>query len=222
MIGAAVGTAIVNPILATPASAAVVTVVFPDVTTGFTATSVTATGGGLSLTADNPVGGPFPTAGGINSTVNGLCVLAGNNNPAGRCGYTTANASLSTVLTGVSFNFSKNVSLTGFTIGQISGLTSGSISFGGFGPVTVSSIGFNSLPGLFVGANTPFALTTSGIFSPTSSDGLLRILSIQVDDNPQIPVPGPLPLLGAASAFACSRRLRRRIKSTYTDNNLIG
>lgn len=222
MIGAVVGTAIVNPIFATPASAVTFTLSFPNATPGFTQSTLTTSGGGLTLDVSDPAGGPFPTTGGINSTGSGLCVFAGNNNISGRCGYTTANADTSTTLTGVTFVFSENVNLTGFTVGQIAGLTSGTISFGGSTPVTVSATGFNPLPNLFVGANTPFVITTSGTFSSTDNDGLLRISSIQVDDNPQIPVPGPLPLLGVASAFACSRRLRRRIKSAYSDNNLVG
>jgi len=35
---------------------------------------------------------------------------------------------------------------------------------------------------------------------------------VTLQARPTDSVPGPLPILGAAAAFGCSRRLRRRIK----------
>ena len=55
--------------------------------------------------------------------------------------------------------------------------------------------------------------------SPNSLQGLFSAAKIQgydgsatLLDGPGTPVPGPLPLLGAAAAFQASRRLRRRLK----------
>jgi len=56
--------------------------------------------------------------------------------------------------------------------------------------------------------------TIDGIFfGITSNGGDLGIGTIyEFDPMPATPVPGPLPLLGAAAAFSWSRRLRRRIQ----------
>jgi hypothetical protein len=57
-------------------------------------------------------------------------------------------------------------------------------------------------------ANVPIAVSTTD----TSGKGLLQINAFTVEKVD--PVPGPLPLAGAAAAFSWSRRLRGRIRRT--------
>jgi hypothetical protein len=52
-----------------------------------------------------------------------------------------------------------------------------------------------------VGAASPSGVITTPVVSP-----------VTLQARPTDSVPGPLPILGAAAAFGCSRRLRRRIK----------
>jgi hypothetical protein len=57
-----------------------------------------------------------------------------------------------------------------------------------------------------VQANTP--VTVESTFTQGSMDYWMRNLQFQA-----VPAPGPLPLLGVGTAFACSRRIRRRCKA---------
>lgn len=87
---------------------------------------------------------------------------------------------------------------------------------------TVGANGYNGAYGLFqlksfssqfnlqkLAANQPITIT-SNFGDPTQNnlDYLLQNITVQEQ------VPGPLPLLGAGSAFAWSRKLRTRIKAT--------
>lgn len=209
----AVGIVLVNAVVASAASAATVTFTFPNLNgnpTLQTQSSFDFASGGINLDVTNPVGGPFPTAGGTNTTAQGLCVWAQNGGTQTRCGFTTANADATTNLSGLSFTFDKSVKLTGFNVSSLTNLSSGSLTFGASPAVNFSTTGFNALPNIFVGANTPITFASIGNLSGTNDSGLIRISSLQVEE---VPVPGPLPLFGAATAFTFSRRLRKRIKT---------
>jgi hypothetical protein len=208
---AAVGMVFANAVVAGSASAAPITLTFPNLngtSSPATQASFSFPSGGITLTVDNATGGPFPTAGGLNSTAPGLCVWGKNGGTQTRCGYTTPNADSSSILEGLNLTFSKPVKLTGFTVGQFVNLSSGSLKFGASPAVTVNANGFYTLADVLVGANTPIFLDSDGTLSGTNDSGIIRISSLQVEE-----VPGPLPLLGAATAFTLSRRLRKRITS---------
>jgi hypothetical protein len=201
-----------------PASAATV-LTFTNQTPSTTANSATASAGGITVTANDPVGGPFPANGGINSTSDGLCAFAQNNSDGRRCAYLASPSTDATQLTGFKLSFNKSVFITGFDIGLFDNpnLNSGTITFGTSPSVSFSSTGFKSLSGpLLVEENTPLSIVTAGDFVNTANPGgLFRIQSLTVEE-----VPGPLPLLGAASAFAYSRKLRSKVKSNNVINNI--
>jgi len=200
-----------------PASAATV-LTFTNQTPGTTANSATASGSGITVTASNPVGGPFPATGGINSVASGLCAFAQNNSDGNRCGYIASPADSTTSLTGFDLTFDTSVFITGFNIGLFdnSNLNSGTIAFGGSSPISFSSTGFTSLAAPFLAeAGTPLSIVTTGDFTNIANPGgIFRIQSLTVEE-----VPGPLPLLGAASAFAYSRKLRNKVKPSNTFDN---
>jgi uncharacterized repeat protein (TIGR03803 family) len=82
-----------------------------------------------------------------------------------------------------------------------------------------SGTGSITLKASFVGANGAFpnpALTPAGngiFYGTTYSGGDYNAGTIyEFDPTPGAPVPGPLPLIGAAAAFGWSRRLRRQIQ----------
>jgi len=54
---------------------------------------------------------------------------------------------------------------------------------------------------------------TTGLFDPTTLSGQFYI-QYEYTSPPSATTPGPLPLLGAGAAFAYSRQIRRRIKSS--------
>lgn len=200
-----------------PASAATV-LTFTDQTPGTTANSATATAAGITVTASNPVGGPFPATGGINSVGQGLCVFAQNNASGSRCGYFSAPADSTTSLTGLDLSFDTSVFIIGFDIGLINGLNGGTISFGATSPVSFSGTGFKPLSSpLLVEAGTPLSVVTTGNFTNINDPGgIVRIQSITVEE-----VPGPLPLFGAASAFAYSRQIRKKCNLNNSSHNTI-
>jgi hypothetical protein len=74
-----------------------------------------------------------------------------------------------------------------------------------------------SAGGSAAGAFTPGATASNVLISWTDNGGtnVGNSSSLQLTTNPPsiIPVPGPLPLFGAAAAFGYSRRLRRRVKT---------
>lgn len=57
-----------------------------------------------------------------------------------------------------------------------------------------------------VGAASPSGVITSVVITTPV------VSPVTLQARPTDSVPGPLPILGAAAAFGCSRRLRRRIK----------
>ena len=80
---------------------------------------------------------------------------------------------------------------------------------GGTGPITLKAI--------FDGANgySPIGLTLAGddlFYGVAVGGGIYDVGAIyKFNSSPSSSVPGPLPLMGAVSAFSWSRRLRRRI-----------
>ena len=57
--------------------------------------------------------------------------------------------------------------------------------------------------------------TTTGLLGTWTINGTGSIIQVVVTPyTPPAPVPGPLPVLGVAAAFGCSRRLRRRISAS--------
>jgi hypothetical protein len=166
--------------------------------------------GTIKLTVSNPAGGPFPSAGGVNSSPSGLCSWAQNvaADMMQRCNY--VDPGNTTTLNGFDFTFDKNVRLKQFEVSQFVGLSGGSITFGNLSPITLSGTGVQVFGSdLFVAANTPITVTTSGTLSNPSNSGVFRMNNLLVED-----VPGPLPLLGAGMAFQFSRRLRKRTKKS--------
>ncbi len=71
----------------------------------------------------------------------------------------------------------------------------------------VTAYSFISTPGSATTADLPAGVGTSTIFS-----GQLY-LTYEYEDGKAPPVPGPLPILGAGTAFGFSRKLRKRIRS---------
>jgi hypothetical protein len=169
----------------------------------------------VGLNVDNPSGGPFPSAGGVNSSPDGLCSWLQHTNTGltKRCNYIAAPATDASTLTGYQFTFDKTVKLKQFEVSQFIGMVTGSIAFGGSpsGAFSFSGTGLHTFASDFVVyANTPLVITTSGTLSTTDS-GVFRIDNLQVEE---VVVPGPLPLLGAGTAFQFSRRLRKRMKAS--------
>lgn len=201
-----------------PVSAATV-LTFTNQTPNITANYATASGAGITVTASNPVGGPFPLTGGINSVGLGLCAFA-QNGTSNRCAYNTPNANSTTSLTGLFFSFATPfdipVYILEFNIGQFASLSSGTITIGAASPISFTSTGSKSLSRpLLVQANTPISITTSANDETPSDGGLFRIQSVTVD------VPGPLSLFGVASAFTYSRKLRKKVNSNSAHNGII-
>jgi len=67
---------------------------------------------------------------------------------------------------------------------------------------TADGLGADFLQKMYISDNTLYVAT---------SNGGLSVAALSADPNP---VPGPLPVLGAASAFGYSRRLRRRLRAS--------
>jgi hypothetical protein len=196
-----------------------------------TAPSRTFTSSGINLTVDNPLGNNITSAtsrmgttGGINTDIsNGLCVALYAAPNAGRCQYLTKNAG-SPTLTGLTFTFDRPVRLIGFDIFRVGAVESGVLSFSSSGlseTFAFQNPGGSAIPSgsvfksmafsqnFVVEANVPIALSTAGtVFTPDAS-GSFRINNFSVE-----PVPGPAPVLGLAAAYGCSRRIRRKLKSS--------
>jgi hypothetical protein len=197
---------------ATPAQSADATFDFSSSTPANNGNTLSFTSdiGGIGLTVSSPAGGPFPSIGGLNQSPVGLCSWLSNNNSATRrCNYTEAGTEAST-LTGYQFVFDKDVLLKRFDISQVAGISSGLITFTGADPIpfTTTTVDTAFANPLFVAKGSPLVVTTSAILSGSGS-GVFRINNLEVTSE----VPAPLPLLGAGTALAFSRRLRKRVKA---------
>jgi hypothetical protein len=84
-------------------------------------------------------------------------------------------------------------------------------------------IGFQST----VGADTYYAWMNVEWNNTAGTGGVYRILGAAYETTPNLPipagsftsVPGPLPLLGVAAAYAQSRRLRARLRTGSASNS---
>ena len=168
---------------------------------------------GINLTIDNAVGTDLPTAGGIVGNAAGLCSFLQNANDSGgfRCGYNApSGATASSSLTSFDFTFSSDVFLRSFNVSRLNDVNSALLSFGAQN-FNITSTGVQNFSGNYlVARGTPVTLSTSSVvFADGFLGGAVRISDLQVEE-----VPGPLPLLGAASAFAYSRKLRKKISAS--------
>lgn len=118
--------------------------------------------------------------------------------------------SLSPSLAGDSFVYT-GIFVQGSSINEmtVNNLVINGASFGPYGPVGDSALEvlYEDTSGLFADIVTTGSFTFTG--SNTGSQERPRFWFRAGD---QRPVPGPLPVLGAAAAFSFSRRMRRRIK----------
>lgn len=167
---------------------------------------------GINLTIDNAVGNDLPTDGGIVGNGAGLCSFIQNSTAPGgfRCGYTSPfGATASSSLTSFDFTFSSDVFLRSFNVSALNGVNSALLSFGAQN-FNITSIGVQNFSGNYlVSQGTPVTLSTSSVVFADGLGGAVRISDLEVEE-----VPGPLPLLGAASAFAYSRKLRKKISAS--------
>jgi hypothetical protein len=119
--------------------------------------------------------------------------------------------SLSPSLAGDSFVYT-GIFVQGSSINQmtVNSLNINGSAFGPYGPVgdTALEVLYEDTSGLFADIVSTGTFTFTG--SNTGSDERPRFWFRAGD---QRPVPGPLPVLGAATAFSFSRQMRRRIKS---------
>jgi hypothetical protein len=78
------------------------------------------------------------------------------------------------------------------TTGGLSVSTNGGTSYTNY--TTTDGLGNDFVRGVYASGNTIYAATDGGV------------------SLAQLPVPGPLPVMGAGAAFGWSRRLRRRLR----------
>ncbi len=203
-----------------PASAASITFDLFSNPTESNPTALSFTSGGLTLTIKDPV----PTTANVQSNVNGTCVFTGVTT-AQWCGQNST-----TTLTGLTFDFSAPVKISSY---QIKGVTTGTVSpytatanfistitsaSGGTFSNTQSVAPANQgslASAINVAVNGAAGVASSYSFSTVdntdpSQPASYRMYSITVE-YPVATTPGPLPLVGAAAAFAYSRNLRKRL-----------
>jgi|LakMenEpi03Aug12_release.lakeMendotaPanAssembly.Ray.scaffolds.fasta_scaffold00770_54 hypothetical protein len=122
-------------------------------------------------------------------------------NPLTFTNYTTAN--------GLGSNFMRGVYASGSSIyvatsagdgrGGLSISTLGGTSFTNY--TTANGLGSNFMRGVYASGSSIYAATSGGL---------------SIAQLPSTPVPGPLPVAGAATAFGFSRKLRRRLRAAGT------
>lgn len=154
----------------------------------------------------------------INTSPGGLCAYAVTTLEKPRCGYGKGSGN------GISrfkLTFDKSVSVISFVVSIFNPvlMNDGTLSFSldgtNFNPTTFFSIGnFSLATSLIAAANQPIYVKTSATIASgnTSGSALIRIGSLTASE--QVPVPAPLPVLGAAVGFGLSRKIRRRISAT--------
>jgi len=141
----------------------------------------------------------------------GLCAYARVAGGIGRCGYGTAPGS---GISSFQLTFDKAVAIKSFNVSAFDGIYSGAVGLSldnsAFTQTLVSAAGDVSLANLFnVGANQIVYVRTSATDSGQNGS-LFRIGSLTTETE-KVPVPAPLPILGAAVGFRFSRRIRKRI-----------
>jgi len=124
-------------------------------------------------------------------------------------------SNIGATLTGLTGSFNRASIFKSFNVGQFAGsVTNEKIQFKVNGTlmeeVAVSGTGLYTLVNpLILGANQDVEMVTSGTNTDPVLGSLVRIDTFNAD---LAPTPGPLPLLGAATAFGWTRRLRHRIQ----------
>jgi hypothetical protein len=205
--------AVVTSLGSSPVAAATVFTFATDTTINYS-TPPSFTSSGITATLGSPVGTDIPSAALFNTNTAGLCSFINNNSSSvRRCGSIDANGgTASTVLSGYSLFFDKPVFLQSFDISTPNNLSSGSIQFASGSSSKLfnfTGAGSQTFDSIFeVAANTEIFVTTSGIIDDPSTSGAFRITNFAVQE-----VPGPLPVIGALSAFAWSRNLKKKINS---------
>jgi hypothetical protein len=197
----AVSACLVPTALGNPAHAALVTFNLNQDMPGKPST-ISGTVDGLTFTLSNPSSGYFRS-----SVPKGFCLYG-----VGECDNTTTGAPL----TSFEGTFDQTVQLISYTISVA--------SFTGPEPtLSFSSAGLSSVEtGPFIAGTTrnfanPFIVPAGSTINYTATgggDGSIRLSAFTVETDP-VPVPGPLPVLGAAGALAWSRRLRSRIRQLH-------
>jgi hypothetical protein len=139
---------------------------------------------------------------------------------SGRCdvnvGTTTGSGFSGAQLTGFTGVFDRDTVLRSFRIGQYAPageISNAQIQFkvGStlLATVNPTAAGFFNLPTpITLAAGQNLEIITSGSSGATNG-AVIRISSFDAD----VPVPGPLPVLGASAAFGWSRQLRRRTQA---------
>ena len=180
-----------------------------------TALPLTQTVAGITGSITNPTGTDQPALSLFNTNPNGLCVFYNNNgSTTRRCGSTPTNGGTdNTTLTGFTASFNTDVFLKSFRITQYENLASGSLSFqagSNSQSFSFSGIGTQTFANAFyVPALTPITIASSGTIGPDLGlSGAFRLTDFTIEA-----VPGPLPILGAATALGWSRKLKSRIKA---------
>lgn len=155
-----------------------------------------------SLSLQNSGAGPY-----VASSGQGLCLYAQSSDSTPRCGVNgTTNPG--------PYNFIQMTSnvpiaLTGGSVGNRQG-TNGPV----FASYSLGGPSLGTIPDLLGPFNfsAPIALAAgqSLYFTGAGTNSSIRVGSFNVST---VEVPGPIPLLGAATAFGWSRRIRKRIAS---------
>jgi hypothetical protein len=164
--------------------------------------AISGTVDGLTFTLSNPSSGYFRS-----SVPKGFCLYG-----VGECDNATTGAPL----TSFEGTFDRTVQLISYTISVA--------SFTGAEPtLTFSSAGLSSVESApFIAGTTrnfsnPFIVPAGSTINYAASgggEGSIRLSALTIETDP-VPVPGPLPVLGATAALAWSRRLRSRIRQLH-------
>jgi hypothetical protein len=176
----------------------------------FTDGPVTLTFGPSAFSPQNSTvaGGPF-----VASSARGVCLFANSQDAVTRCGVNGTVTTDPNEYNNIVMTSNIDIVFKGGSVGR---------SLGPVNPVEITK----STPGVLGTIPTtegsftlsPFGLTAgeSLFFIGSGGDNSsLRVSSFTVStSSPTAEVPGPLPLLGAATAFGFSRKLRKRIALT--------
>ncbi|MCP9901395.1 hypothetical protein KBZ12_06520 [Cyanobium sp. Cruz CV13-4-11] len=143
-------------------------------------------------------------------------------NPS-RANQISLNASINYTVTLIPtplFNYTFDEAFTGGGVNSFSGTNAATVTLSAPGltsPATFTRTGSfaSATTGSFQPQLTSQTFTQSFTFNPTTLSASLNAVvgSWTASANPVPGVPGPLPLLGAATAFGLSRKLRSRIRS---------
>lgn len=170
------------------------------------------TSGDVTLTLQNSNSSGELNNNTLNFNKNGLCAFAAVGTSEGRCGYGSADPNGG--ITEFQAVFNKSVLVNSYEVTDFSSSFLNSVFFevsldnNPLPPFSITSTGTVIVGGLPVQANQAVFIRTSGNFSTLNETGIVRINSLNVTD-----VPGPLGVMGVASAIAWSKQLKKRTKS---------